>query len=144
LRDGASDLSKLNLRPDAPPAFLLDAGRMANGVENVAGKFDNRWCIFPQDMPSASYLISKGIRKIIVHMQTKSDDLVHILYRYQKLGIEIYLNTGNESKITEVKKPSALKSLFYRFSVIIKLKRNMAGGFGGAVLDFEETRYGHG
>jgi len=131
---GTDELATMNLRPDAPPAFLLDSNRM-RGFGKQPGKYDNRWCVFPQDMPSASFLLDKGIRSIIVRTNERQNDLSHILYRYEAQGIAIYLNNGDTQKRVTVTKPSRFKSLFYRFSVILGLKRNAAGGFGGQIPD---------
>lgn len=132
LSRGADELSALNIRPDAPPAFLLDSDRMS-GTGKQPGKYDNRWCVFPQDMPSASYLKNKGIRSVIVRSNGRQDDLAHILYRYEEQGIAIYLNNGNTQNRVTVSKPSRFKSMFYRFRIILGLTRNAAGGFGGQI-----------
>ena len=131
LYDGAVELSVLNIGMDAPPAFLLDSNRM-EGIA-ICGKYDNRWSIFPQDMPSASYLISKGISNIIVRSDKIRSDLEHILYRYQSLGIMIYIHDGTDRKEIKVSKPSKFKSLIYRFAITLRLQRNSAGGFGGVI-----------
>ena len=59
---GADYLSCQSIRPDAPPAFLLDAARM-KGPARQPGRYDNRWCVFPQDAPSADFLKAHGDRK---------------------------------------------------------------------------------
>jgi hypothetical protein len=132
LYKGADLLENIDISVDAPPAFILDSRRM-EGLGKQPGKFDNRWCIFPQDMPSASYLVKEGISKIIVRSSEIRVDLSHILCRYQELGIKIYLCNNDEIKEITVSKPSHFKSLMYRFKVILGLKRNAAGGFGGLV-----------
>ena len=65
LYQGADYLSCLHIRPDAPPAFLLDAARM-KGTARQPGRYDNRWCVFPQDAPSADFLKAQGIESIYV------------------------------------------------------------------------------
>lgn len=133
LFEGADELYALNLSPSAPPAFLLDSNRM-RGSRKEPGRYDNRWCVFPQDMPSASCLLQNGIREIIVRSDIIRDDLTHILCRYQEEGIEIYLcRDDGPPKKTTVTKPSQFKSLAYRFLVIWGLTRNAAGGFGGRI-----------
>ena len=131
LFDCARELSTYRLPKDAPPAFLLDSNRMRGPV--IYGHFDNRWSVFAQDFPSASYLVSKGINRVIVRADKISDDLEHVLYRYQSLGLMIYICDGESIRETGVSKPSKFKSMLYRFSVILGLKRNPAGGFGGMV-----------
>jgi len=148
---GAEQLSSIDIKDDAPPVFMLDSGRM-KAWGRSPGMYDNRWCIFPQDMPSASFLIKQNINKVIIRTElTKTffakifyedkiqHDLLHILYRYQEAGISIQLscaeNTavkrGNEEvKDITISKPSRYKSLTYRISVIMGLSRNATGGFG--------------
>ena len=131
LFDCARELSTLRLPHDAPPVFLLDSNRMETRA--LPGDYDNRWSVFAQDMPSASYLVSKGINKVIVRSDKIRDDLEHVLYRYQSLGLMIYKQDGEDLREITVSKPSKFKSMLYRFSVIMGLKRNPAGGFGGMV-----------
>jgi hypothetical protein len=103
------------------------------GNPKQPGKYDNRWSVFPQDMPSAAFLSKRGIREVIVRSDRIQDDLAHILRRYQEQGIKISMCDGTEVREITVSKPSRFKSLFYRFGVILGLRRNAAGGFGGIV-----------
>lgn len=128
----ADELSQIHLRENATPVFLLDSNRMEGS--KTPGKFDNRWSVFAQDMPSASYLIEKGINKVIVRTHWIKDDLSHILCRYQDKGIDIYLcDKTNISTKTTVYEPPKFKSIFYRFAVMMGLRRNSAGGFGSTI-----------
>ncbi len=144
LCEGAKILHKAKLLNSAPPAFLLDSNRM-KVLDKMPGKFDNRWCIFPQDMPSAAYLAAHGISKVIVRSDKIRDDLSHILYRYQEQRLQIFLcdETGMVKKVT-VKRPSRFKSLMYRFMVIVGLTRSAAGGFGGMIPEPMEHNSGSG
>lgn len=149
LYKGADYLATYYILPDAPPVFMLDYNRMTgNGKE--PGKFDNRWCVFPQDMPSAAFLLKQGINKVIVRSNTIQNDLSHILCRYKEAGIEICICRGEEVKEVPVVKPSRFKSLSYRFRVILGLTRNASGGFGGWIPEPQESRssgvryYGYG
>lgn len=139
---GAYELTKIHIRNDANPAFLLDTRRMKEYKLN--GYYDNRWCIFPQDMPSADYLLRNQIKKVIVISKEIENDLSHILCRYQEKGIAIYLANDEGIKTVEVKKPSKYKSLRYRVQVILGLRRNSAGGFGGMLPDAETHSSGVG
>lgn len=138
---GADELYGCDISPDAPPVFMLDSNRMA-GSGKQPGTYDNRWCVFPQDMPSASFLLKAGIRKVIVRSDKIRNDLAHILLRYQKEGIEIYLCPDREIKKISVVKPSRFMSLSYRFRVIAGLSRNGAGGFGARIPEPVETSSG--
>lgn len=130
---GAEKLARINLEKNAKPAFLLDARRMKDGKR--VNTFDNRWCVFPQDMPSAEYLIHNNIKKVIVNSNTIREDLSHILFRYQEKGIIICQTNDNGIKQVKVHKPSRFKSIGYRLKVIMGLTRNPAGGFGSQVPD---------
>lgn len=140
---GADELAGYDISPDAPPVFMLDSNRMA-GSGKQPGTYDNRWCVFPQDMPSASFLLKAGIRRIIVRSDKIQNDLAHILLRYQKEGIEIYLCPDREIKKISVVRPSRFKSLSYRFSVILGLTRNGAGGFGAKIPEPVDSSYSSG
>lgn len=132
---GAELLQGFSMRPDAPPVFLLDANRM-QGSGKEPGRFDNRWCVFPQDMPSADFLQRQGIDRVIVRSDINSirSDLSHILCRYQEQGITVYLSGRSElPKVVNVTPPSQFKSMLYRAKVAAGLTRNPAGGFGGPI-----------
>lgn len=144
LQQGADELEKISIRTDAPPVFLLDANRMPAGGKQP-GKFDNRWCVFPQDMPSASFLLEHGIQRVIVRMHSAAiqSDLSHILLRYQEKGIKIQICTGaGRLADVTVSQPSQFKAMMYRVRVFWGLTRNAAGGFGGMVPDPEQNRSG--
>ncbi len=131
---GADMLAAYDISQEAPPVFMLDSNRM-NGRGKQPGTYDNRWCVFPQDMPSAAFLQNAGIHRVIVCSAGIQNDLSHILHRYQKEGIEICLCTGAGREIEKISvvRPSSFKSLSYRFGVIAGLTRNAAGGFGGSI-----------
>jgi hypothetical protein len=137
---GAEILSAVTIRPDAPPAFLIDSLRM-NGMGKIPGTFDNRWCVFPQDLPSAAFLNKQGIKNVIVRTDPDraekiQNDLSHVLCRYQEGGVKIQHTDGSsEAQDIMVSRPSQFKSLFYRFKVLLGLSRNAAGGFGGVIPD---------
>ncbi|MCL2694920.1 MAG: hypothetical protein FWE69_01190 [Clostridiales bacterium] len=134
LNDYAATLRSLRISANAPPAFMLDADRMAFGGK-VPGKYDNRWCVFPQDMPSALFLKKQGISRVSVRAARIQTDLQHILYSYQKEGIQIFHwdnKSGTDKEIT-LSKPIGFAGLFYRIRLLAGLTRNAAGGFGGKV-----------
>jgi len=133
LYQGAELLASLYIRSDAPPAFLLDSNRM-KGTARQPGKYDNRWCIFPQDMPSASFLLEQGILSVYVRADKVQNDLTHILRRYQEKGIRIYhIGTSGTANELTVVRPSSFQSFLYRIQAMLGLTRNAAGGFGGMV-----------
>lgn len=98
---GVAELSQINIKSDALPAFLVDSNRM-NRFKMEASLFDNSWDVYHQDLPSADYFLEQGIHKIIVIGETFSKDLKKILYEFQKKKIEIYYTKhyGMPTKVT--------------------------------------------
>jgi len=92
---GASELEKLKININAPPAFLLDSNRTHRFKMNDS-VFDNSWDLYDQDIPSAEYFINNEINKIIVRGETIQKDLLRILYKFQKKGITILFTNGYE------------------------------------------------
>src|SRR5208337_2702449 len=88
-----ASLQALNLPADAPPAFLLDSNRLLGTTRPVTpGMFDNRWMVFPQDFPSANFLLVHGIQKALLVQKDRlepQDDLAHTLLRWQEGGITV-------------------------------------------------------
>ena len=136
-------LQTLSLLPDSPPVFMLDSNRMndakksdiLNGSQHV---YDNRWCIFKQDMPSSAFLKGRGITKIIVRTNGNiQTDLERILFDYQNSGITLYLLNINSQTPAEVtiKEQSIINEWAHRLKVIMGLTRNSTGGFGGEIPD---------
>ena len=130
-------LAHANLHADSPPAFMLDRHR--RGVDPVSpGKFDNRWMVFPQDFPSANFLLSQRIENVLLVMQEHSivpEDLAHVLYRWKEAGLSFARKDIDGGPISplEVSRPRSFKTAWYRALVLLGLKRNSAGGFGSVV-----------
>lgn len=106
---GALELKQLELEDDAPPVFLLDKNRM-NRFKYKRGEFDNSWDIYPQDMPTAEYLLKNKIKKIVVRSDLLRNDLCQILYKYQEKGLDIYFTNGYEEPYKTTIKKSKLKT----------------------------------
>ena len=141
LAAGAQELAAAPVGPEAPPAFLLDVNRNASSTAASPGKFDNRSVVFPQDFPSASFLLSRGIRRVVLLQETRlgdqpRTDLAHVLRRWQEAGIEIYRQdpgADEPPRPLDVQRPSGFRGLFYRALALAGLRRNSAGGFGSIV-----------
>ncbi|HEV2329621.1 MAG TPA: hypothetical protein VGY56_12645 [Verrucomicrobiae bacterium] len=139
LHANVETLMTLPLRPDSPPAFLLDSNRQSGGFSPEPGRFDNRWCVFPQDFPSANFLLSKNIRSVVLAQEGFSvpkHDLAHILLRWQEAGIQILScnQPGQDQPAPiQIEKPGNFRALWYRAMVLAGLRRNSTGGFGGIV-----------
>ncbi len=140
LAEGAERLRTMNIRPDAPPAFLLDAMRMEGQAS--PGVFDNRWVVFPQDFPSGTFLLAHGIKRmVLVQRSTSIDrDLGEVLSLWQRSGLEVLMDSGD---LMKPDKPSGLKKIS-RFNLAraafgalliasLGLRRSNAGGFGAFI-----------
>lgn len=139
LHAAADDLAALQLPPNAPPAFLLDSNRRSGEMLVEPGRFDNRWCVFPQDFPSANFLLSQNIRSVILVQEgalLPNRDLTHVLLRWQEAGIQILSCQKldqNQPQPIQIEKPANFRSIWYRAMVLAGLRRNSAGGFGAVV-----------
>jgi hypothetical protein len=145
LLDGAVELSGLRLRDDAPPAFLLDAARLASAHAAFPGRYDNRWCVVPQDMPSANRLRGGGIEAVALRAERVQDDLAHVLLRYQQAGLTMRqsLPGGGDLLPLDVPRPSRFRVAWYRILAMAGLHRNATGGFG-ALIPMPSSSGGHG
>jgi hypothetical protein len=134
------DLDKMNLRYDAPPVFLLDSQRrIGTEIHPSPGMFDNRSVSLPTDFPSASRMLSMGIKRVVLVQETAMEpqvDLSHTLLRWQQARIEIQalaLSTQLGRQTITVRKPSRYGMLWQRMLATIGLRRNPLGGFGGVL-----------
>lgn len=135
LVSNADALSRAKLKPDSPPAFLLDADRRLARRELRPGIFDNRSVCFITDFPSAEFLQTHGISNVVVATTASdfADDLREVLISWQRGGLQIlHKNINNRAKpdLVVVKPPSFLESLWFRLSVALGLKKSEIGGFG--------------
>jgi hypothetical protein len=136
---GTARLSSIGLPLDAPPAFLLDADRRVGVGPPSPGRFDNRSISFVTDFPSANFLLSRSIRRVIVVQTAASQpqaDLAHTLRRWQKDGVEIVLkrlDDAGSSVPCALGAPSRFDLLWGRFLALLGLRRSPLGGFGGMV-----------
>jgi hypothetical protein len=79
LTEGAAYLDSLTLPPDAPPAFLLDARRQVPERPLTVGAFDNRWIIYPSDLPSARFFARQAIRRMwLIAAQEPASDVLDV------------------------------------------------------------------
>jgi hypothetical protein len=134
---GTSIVSETPLAPEAAPVFILDSRRTAGSTALRPELFDNRWTIFPQDFPSARFLLERGIKRVVlVHTNANAqpqEDLAHVLLRWQEAGLEIFGkvqgNTEVPVKIT-VTRPSRFRLVWHRALVLLGFRRSSVGGFG--------------
>jgi len=144
----ADRLKALSLGSDAPPAFLLDARRTTTPGGDLAGRYDNRWMVLPQDFPSFARLGSRGIRECVVLQRgspTPAEDLCHVLLRWQQGGLRlrlIDLATGREETDLRVREPSWFRRAWYAAITVMGFRRSYVGGFGSAVPQQTASRHG--
>ncbi|MBM4355304.1 MAG: hypothetical protein FJ109_16215 [Deltaproteobacteria bacterium] len=137
LTDGIVVLRSQGLSAEAPPAFLLDSQRMASARRAEPGDFDNRWCVFPQDLPSARHLLEAGIRTVVLRSDACQQDLEHVLARYRKAGVQLEIAVPDRIGRTplDVSEPTGFRVAWQRLKVLAGLHRNSTGGFGADVPD---------
>ncbi|AFY33801.1 hypothetical protein [Calothrix sp. PCC 7507] len=137
-------LQQLQLPLLAPPAFLIDANRMRDTAKPSPGDFDNRCLIFPEDFPSAKFLLSQGIQRVLLlqRNETPESDLAHVLLRWQQQGIQLLrqnpLVSGQPIPLV-VSPPPRFRNFWYRALTLLFLRRNSAGGFGSVIPDESST-----
>lgn len=135
LFESADTLARVGLADEAPPAFLLDSNRLEGSAS--PGRFDNRWRVFPQDLPSATFLKAHGITRVVLlaGASAPADDLAHVLQRFKEAGIPIDRfdpDSGSQATL-DIVAPPRFRNLWYRALAIAGLKRSSAGGFGSVV-----------
>lgn len=136
LRLGADSLASLSIPPQAPPVFLLDANRSGNGENIDPGQFDNRSICFTTDFPSATFLISHGISRILLVQRNRIEpqrDLTHILRRWQEDGLileGLRIEAPSEREPLYVPRPTWYGAMFQRAIAAFGFRRASAGGFG--------------
>jgi len=139
LVQSAERLQQLALPADAPPAFLVDANRQRPLQPLRPGLFDNRSVLFVTDFPSASFLASQNIERVLVLCDRPGDidrDLAYVLRTWQRAGITVSCKSLTEPGPVQ---PLAiggrwlLFNLWHRLASALRLRRNPLGGFGAFV-----------
>ncbi|MCU0686764.1 MAG: hypothetical protein MUF34_31705 [Polyangiaceae bacterium] len=93
LREGARHPPSFLGGATPRPAFLLDARRSRAGRPLGPGAFDNRWVLFPNDLPPASVLLEQGVASLLVVQRgpTPQPDLHDVLCGYAVEGLTLLL-----------------------------------------------------
>jgi hypothetical protein len=136
---GSQLLKAMSVNADAKPVFLLDANRRAPTGAVTAGRFDNRWVVLPQDMPSGTFLLSQGITRVTLIQRGRSaplEDLSHVLLRWQQAGLTLRAIDVSARTVVEpliVSEPSLFRKAWYAAIAIMGLRRSNVGGFGSTV-----------
>ena len=140
-------LLEAELSEDTPPAFLIDSERGGEAGRVVPGRFDNRSVVFATDFPSATFLMSRGIeRVVVVRRQRLGDDLVEVLQDWRKAGLELLDDHRELSAVRGVERlelPSAsfrwISRLVRQVSILFLFRQAVGGGFGGFVPEASST-----
>jgi len=132
----ADQLAALRLPLDAPPAFLIDSGRLQG--KPAPATYDNRWMVFPQDFPSARALRAGGIESVILIRRDDTPmqpDLRAVLRYWKRDGVASTLLDPSTGARREATFDASFLGLLtdHMFSWFSGLRRNSAGGFGGVV-----------
>jgi len=142
---GADLLQSMSLPNDAPPCFLLDSDRLKGALPPSPGSFDNRWVVFPQDFPSAIFMRSQEIGRLLLIQHSRTtpdDDLAHVLLLWQRNGLvmeTMVLNGATQvAPLAPIRFGPALRlggGLWYRalLFLMIRSRRSNVGGFGVAI-----------
>jgi len=136
LRRSTEQLAGKNLPPEAPPAFLLDANRQGDQLQVQADEFDNRSICFTTDFPSANFLLTHGIQRVLLIQRDRIEpqtDLAHVLRRWQDGGLPLErarMDSPLERERFQVSRPSWYGAMFQRALASFGLRRAPGGGFG--------------
>jgi hypothetical protein len=146
LRLAAAELESLRLRDDAPPAFLIDSRRL-DGVPSPS-MWDNRWMVFPQDFPSARALRARDIDSVVVirrSEQSMKQDFRHVLRAWKREDMHATALDPATGVSTALDFDTSLFAVFgdQVTAFFTGLRRNYAGGFGGAVPVPQATSGGY-
>ncbi len=138
LSASAKTLATLTLEDSSPPAFLLDTNRRGTLTSPPPGWFDNRSFLSETDLPSAAFLGTQGIDRVILIQSEDSiqPDLRPILLTLQQDGIAIERQAPWaewKPMPTWVKRPMFLARAWYLLKQRFGYRRNQEGEFGEAV-----------
>lgn len=130
------------LAADAPPVFLLDSNRRTGRIPRP-GDFDNRSVSLPTDFPSATFLKSRGILRVVLLVPEApalpAADLAHTLLRWQEAGLPIVGMVVDDTlhafaaEPIRVQKPKWFRLMWHNALALVGLRRNPLGGFGGTL-----------
>ncbi len=137
---GTDILRSVYLDPAAPPAFLLDSNRLKGTLAPRPGQFDNRWVIFPQDMPSGTFVRSQQVERALLLQAgrgTADNDLAHVFLRWREAGVGLWVKDSNSPEAAQelaVRRPSEFKMRYLALMFLfLGLRRSNVGGFGSIV-----------
>ena len=140
---GAAALQSMAIDEAARPVFMLDSTRRETPTPSLAGRYDNRWIVLPQDFPSAAFLQRHGVTSCTLIQRGPNDpapDLAHVLLRWQQGGVTIRsvaLDSGHVVDPLIVAEPPRFRRFWYAAVALLGLKRANVGGFGSTVPEHQ-------
>jgi len=150
LQNGADLLNGLHITGQAAPAFLIDSQRMGSRTP-APGDFDNRWIVFPQDLPSGTFLQSHAIHTVLLIQSSASldEDLGHVLSLWKRSGLKL-LRSGPGPvdsifplETHEIRSFDLLRAAFMaKLMLVRRLRRANSGGFGAVVPTPNSSGFG--
>lgn len=136
LQQTAPQLLSQAVPSDAPPCFLLDSRRRGDGLTVEPEQFDNRSVSFTTDFPSANFLLTHGVERVLLVQRERTEprpDLAHTLRRWQDGGLpleRLHIENPGDRQSFEVSRPSWYGMMFQRALAAWGLRRAAGGGFG--------------
>jgi len=135
-------LQNLNLPSTSLPVFILDSKRLTGDREISKEIYDNRWMVFPEDFPSARFMLENAIKQVILVQEDRrppQSDLASVLIKWQRSGIDVLLKvttaTDAPYKIT-VSSANRLSEFIDHLLIFLGVSRKSVGGFGSSFPEF--------
>lgn len=146
LREGARFASSFPSGPDVLPVFILDSRRDSPSRRAAPGRFDNRWTVFPSDLPSVEQLAAANIDVVLIVQvgEEPSEDVEAIARKYQRGGLEVHVADVEERK-TSVLSQRRSGWLSFRWRQLRRrfaLRRQWDGSYGHRVPFPPEPSHG--
>lgn len=146
LAEGARFASSFPSGSDVLPAFILDSRREGAGTNLAPGRFDNRWTVFPTDLPSAEHLKKANIASVVI-IQEGTDvkaDVQAIAWTYQRGGLEVRVANLREHTTVSLPKeqPGWFSFMMGQFRRRFALRRRWDGSYGHRVPIPPEPSHG--
>jgi hypothetical protein len=118
--------------PGARPAFLLDSRRWRARESLKLGSFDNRWMLFPSDMPRAKHLAAQGIERVVLMYRSHVlGDVAAIMREYQREGLDVsVVDVEEPDELAPVLPRGRLAEFWGRLKRHATFQRNWDGSYG--------------
>jgi hypothetical protein len=132
--------------PQARFAFILDSRRDGPQEPFAPGLFDNRWTLFPSDLPSAKHFENANIERVVIVQEgtEMKDDLAAIAWEYRRGGVEVCVaDPADDSRAPwTLEPPSWLSSVAGRLRRRFQFRRRWDGSYGHRIPIPPEPSHG--